>query len=98
MAERFASRARRLAIRLESETSLAVHTPGAGMFALVNVGSTGLSGAAFAKQLLDQYGVAVMPGASFGRAISSWIRLSLTAPDDQLERAARQILAFCSDL
>ena len=71
--------------------------PQAGMFALVGVGDTGvgLDGHAFASRLLEQAGVAVMPGTSFGAVTRDWIRLSLTVPDEMLQRACDRIAAFC---
>lgn len=65
--------------------------PESGMFMLVDVSETGLSGEEFASRLLD-HGVAVMPGSSFGSQAADFIRLSLTVRDDDLRRAARRIV------
>ena len=65
--------------------------PHAGMFMLVDVSATGTDGAAFADKLLD-FGVAVMPGSSFGRQADNFIRLSLTVPDEVLREAAKWII------
>ncbi len=94
MSERFSARARRLATLLHDETSLTVHTPDAGMFALVDVSSTGLDGTAFANALLDEAGVAVMPGASFGPSIADWVRVALTRPDDRFDEGIRRLVEF----
>jgi arginine:pyruvate transaminase len=91
MAARFAARADRLALRLDGVAGLRVHRPRAGMFALVDVRATGLSGEAFALSLLEERGVAVMPGESFGAGLAGWLRLSLTIPDEVLDRAADRI-------
>lgn len=66
-------------------------TPESGMFMLVDVSGTGKSGAAFAETLLD-FGVAVMPGSSFGDQAGDFIRLSLTVADDALRQAAERIV------
>ncbi len=97
MCERFAARARRLQARLHGETSLIVHAPGAGMFALVDVSSTGMDGATFANALLDEANVAVMPGSSFGTSIENWIRVALTRPDDQFDEGTRRLVEFVTD-
>jgi arginine:pyruvate transaminase len=68
--------------------------PEAGMFLLVDVRGTGLTGDAFARGLLEAEAVAVMPGASFGAQAEGFIRLSLTVPDDMLAEACRRILRF----
>ena len=92
MAARFAHRAAILHERLDGQYGLKVNRPEAGMFALVDVRATGLSGEAFAWGLLDDEKLAVMPGESFGVALSGWLRLALTVPDDLVEEAARRIL------
>ena len=55
-----------------------------------------LDGHAFASRLLEQAGVAVMPGTSFGAVTRDWIRLSLTVPDEVLQRACDRIAALCA--
>jgi arginine:pyruvate transaminase len=93
MAARFAHRAALIAGALDGVAGLRVHQPQAGMFALVDVRSTGLSGIAFADGLLDRQRVAVMPGESFGAGLQGWLRLSLTQPDDRTVEAAHRIAA-----
>ena len=96
MAERFSRRAGILARTLDGIGGLRVHRPEAGMFALVDVRATGLSGEAFADGLLDQHKVAVMPGESFGQGLAGWLRLSLTQPDDRTAEAATRIAAHAA--
>lgn len=96
MAERFSRRAGILAKTLDGVGGLRVHLPEAGMFALVDVRATGLSGEAFASGLLDQHKVAVMPGESFGAGLNGWLRLSLTQPDDRTLEAATRIAAHAA--
>jgi arginine:pyruvate transaminase len=67
--------------------------PEAGMFILVDVAGTGLSGEAFAWSLLEA-GVAVMPGSSFGENAAHLIRLSLTVPDEAIIEACARIRQF----
>lgn len=98
MRKRFSARAVLLAERLERDTGMTVHRPEAGMFALINVATTGMDGEAFAMDLLENGGVAVMPGASFGENLKSWVRLALTIEDSELERALDRIVAHAKDL
>ncbi|MDR0810263.1 MAG: pyridoxal phosphate-dependent aminotransferase [Gemmobacter sp.] len=81
MAARFRARADMLHERLHGMSGLRVHRPDAGMFALIDVRETGHSGEAFAASLLEHERVAVMPGESFGAALSGWLRFALTQPD-----------------
>ncbi len=97
MAMRFAARARMIH-RLLHGNHLRVHLPEAGMFTLVDVRATGLSGDEFASRLLDEERVAVMPGESFGQTLSGWLRVSLTRPDDEIEAACRKMAAFAARL
>ncbi len=98
MAERFARRAALIERQLTGVNGLYVHRPEAGMFALVDVRATGLSGEEFALGLLDRRKVAVMPGESFGAGLSGWLRLSLTQPDERVVEATDRIAAHAASL
>jgi arginine:pyruvate transaminase len=98
MAGRFARRADLIHDRLHGVAGLAVHRPSAGMFALVDIRSTGLSGLAFATALLTETNVAVMPGESFGAGLAGWLRLSLTQPDAVIETACARIAGFAAKI
>jgi arginine:pyruvate transaminase len=94
MMARFQRRATLIHSALHGAEGLSVHMPQAGMFALLDIRATGLSGDAFARALLAQSKVAVMPGESFGTALAGWVRLSLTQPDDRVQEACTRIRAF----
>ncbi|WP_420392279.1 pyridoxal phosphate-dependent aminotransferase [Acuticoccus sp.] len=64
--------------------------PDGGMFILVDVAATGLDGEGFAWRLLDE-GVAVMPGGSFGEGARTFLRISLTVPDEALAEACSRM-------
>ena len=91
---------RRIDLLMESfgeSPALKPNQPASGMFMMVDVHHSGLSGAEFAMRLLD-HGVAVMPGDVFGNQAKDFIRISLTVPDDQLSKAATRIIAFTNSL
>jgi arginine:pyruvate transaminase len=96
MAERFARRARLIRDTLQGQNAIHVHEPGAGMFTVVDIRATGLGGEDFARRLLAEERVAVMPGESFGPSLNGWLRLSLTRPDEEIAEACRRIAAFAS--
>lgn len=96
MRARFAARAAMIAARLDGVAGLRVHRPEAGMFALIDVRATGMTGEAFALALLEAKKVAVMPGESFGEGLGGWLRVSLTQPDDLVAAACARIAEFAA--
>lgn len=96
MAERFGRRAGLIAARLDGVNGLRVHRPDAGMFTVIDIRATGLTGEAFAEALLDEERVAVMPGESFGAALAGWIRISLTLEDAVIATACERIAGFAA--
>ncbi len=98
MGARFAARAALLHERLSAETDLIVHRPQAGMFSMINIAATAMQGEAYALDLLENGGVAVMPGASFGATMNDWVRVALTIDDAVLETAIDRIIAHAGNL
>lgn len=87
----YGARAAQVVAALGNATGIIPLPPEAGMFILVDVSGTGLSGEAFAWRLLEEENVAVMPGSSFGGHASAYIRLSLTVVDSSLAEACERI-------
>ena len=82
---------------LADSPSLQPLAPASGMFMLVDVSATGLTGEAFARGLLN-HGVGVMPGSAFGKQAQGFVRLSLTVPDETLKEAARRMAQYAQNL
>jgi arginine:pyruvate transaminase len=80
--------------QLGQEEMLVCHRPQSGMFVLVDVKNTGLSGDEFACRLLDEEEVAVMPGEAFGDQTNGFIRISLTVPDEAIRLACARMINF----
>lgn len=91
MRRRFARRADMLFAAIDGVAGLKVCRPDAGMFALVDISSLGMGSDAYAVDLLQNGGVAVMPGASFGDCIADWVRIALTVDDDAFAQACTRI-------
>jgi arginine:pyruvate transaminase len=72
--------------------------PEGGMFALLDVRGTGLDSLAFARRLLEEEGVAVLPSDAFGPSAVGHVRISLTLPEAELMAAGRRIVAFAARL
>lgn len=98
MADRFSRRADLLVRELDGVAGLRVHRPEAGMFALIDISATGMSGNEFAHSLLEAERVAVMPGESFGDALAGWLRVALSQPDELILEACHRIAAHVQKL
>jgi arginine:pyruvate transaminase len=73
---------------------LKLYEPSGGMFLLVDVSHFDNDGEAFATALLDEAGVAVVPGFAFGDSLRSCIRIGFLRDVAILEEAVRRIAAF----
>jgi arginine:pyruvate transaminase len=91
-------RARLVADQLRGSNTILPLMPEGGMFILLDVGATGMTGEDFAWRLLRDKHVAVMPGSSFGAGARDFIRLSLTVPDADLGIAVGRIAALGEEL
>jgi aminotransferase len=65
--------------------------PEATFYAFPNISSTGLSSWDFAKYLVQEHKVAVVPGSIFGNAGEGYVRLSFAADENQLKRGIARI-------
>ena len=96
MRKTYKARAARFLDALSRAPGLVPLPPEAGMFIVVDVSGTGMSGEDFAWALLEEEMVAVMPGSSFGEGAAGFIRLSLTVPDAHIDEACRRIAALAA--
>jgi arginine:pyruvate transaminase len=94
MRNAYIRRAQLLVDALANAPGVSVHMPEGGMFVMADVRRTGLSGDDFALGLLNEENVAIMPGESFGKAASGHLRISLTAPDEEIAEACTRILRY----
>jgi arginine:pyruvate transaminase len=65
--------------------------PEGGMFVMVDIRPTGLSGGDFAGRLLTEEGVVTMPGESFGTQGSGHLRVALTVDINSIREAGLRI-------
>jgi arginine:pyruvate transaminase len=72
--------------------------PEGGMFVLLDIRGTGLTAEAFARGLLAEERVAVLPCDGFGPSAAGHLRIALCAPDPRLEEAGRRIVTFARRL
>jgi arginine:pyruvate transaminase len=79
---------------LSSISSLDTFRPAGGMFLLVGVGQLGMDGEQFANELLDEKGVAVVPGFAFGDSVRNFVRIGFLQDVSALSEAANRIREF----
>lgn len=79
---------------LQAQTAVRAAPVHGGMYVLLDIRATGLSGIAFGQALLDETGIAVMAGESFGPAARGHVRVAMTVADDVFEEALSRLLSF----
>ena len=88
-------RRRDAAVRLLREAGLEVESPRATMYLWVAL-PAGESSEAFARRLLREEAVAVLPGAALGEGGEGFFRIALTVPEERLREAAARIARLLS--
>ena len=87
----YVARAEALLKGLGGSNRVTARMPEGGMFVMVDVRKTGLSGEDFALRLLREKGVVTMPGESFGASAAGHLRVALSVDEVELAEAARRI-------
>ena len=94
MARRYEARRNLVCDILAKAPNLGVVRPEGSCFMMVDVRATGLSSMEFSERLLEEAGVSALACESFGEGGAGFIRLSLTAPEEDLSKAAQRIVRF----
>jgi aspartate/methionine/tyrosine aminotransferase len=74
-------------------TGMAAAHPRGAFYGLVRIGDRHESALAFAKSLLQEKGVAVVPGDTFGPSTARMVRVAFTIADDELREGLRRLAA-----
>jgi arginine:pyruvate transaminase len=98
MRDAYWSRGKALVEGLKASNRIKARMPEGGMFVMVDVRATGLSGDAFARKLLAEQNVVTMPGESFGEGGAGHLRVALTVDEATMTEAATRIVAVASSL
>ena len=72
--------------------------PQGGMYVMLDIRATGISGIEFANRLLVQRHIAVMPGESFGQSAAGHLRVAMTIADTAYEQALRTLCQYATDI
>jgi arginine:pyruvate transaminase len=70
--------------------------PEAGMFMLLDVSATGLTGTQFVREFYASQRVSVMDGAAFGAATAACVRVCFATDEATLDSACRRLQLFCA--
>lgn len=77
--------------RIGKIPGLSANTPSAGMFIMMDISGHATDGLEFARGLLEEGGVSVLPGVAFGEITRPFVRLSLTHPVHVMSKAFGRI-------
>jgi aminotransferase len=88
--------ARRIAAMeiLDKCSKLSYVKPDGAFYIFINVSRTGLSGSEFAMRLLEEKGVAAVPGDPFGPGCDKYIRLAYSRDIETIKEGCRAIVDF----
>ena len=87
-------RRRDRAVEVLHELGLRVEPPKASLYVWARLPADEPSSGDYAARLVNETGVVLTPGASYGDAGEGYIRISLTVPDDRLEEALNRLSRF----
>ena len=90
-------RRRDLLVEVLNKIGLEARPPKASLYIWTKV-PPGYTSIGFADDLLEQVGVVVTPGVGYGKNGEGYIRLSLTIPDDALEKGLSRLAEWRSNL
>jgi octopine/nopaline transport system ATP-binding protein len=92
------TRRARMVAGLAGTPRIRIVAPEAGMFMLVDVRETGLSGYEFMRALYKAQRVSVLDGAAFGRETAGFVRVCFATDEKTLDSGCERIRRFCEQL
>ena len=89
---------RDLACDLLADAHLGFVRPRGTFYVLVNISPFGLDSYTFARRLLQEAGVAVAPGRTFGPSADGYVRVSLAPTEEEIRRGLARLSSFANGL
>lgn len=89
------ARRERFLAGLKAVPNIRAFAPQAGMFLLVDVSDTGLSGYEFMRALYERRKVSVLDGAAFGLQTAHFVRICFATEEATIAAACERIRQFC---
>ena len=77
--------------KLNSLDRISCFKPGGAFYAFPNIEKTNMSGNDFADLALNEFGVALVPGSSFGDSVNNFVRLSYANSIENIEKAVYRL-------
>ena len=96
MVREFAKRREQFIRDLNRVPGFRCSPPEGAFYAWVNISDTGMSAEELCRIMLEEAGVAAIPGAAFGAAGADFIRFSFASSTSTLQEAVERILRFSS--
>ncbi|WP_271610659.1 pyridoxal phosphate-dependent aminotransferase [Bradyrhizobium sp. CCBAU 21359] len=84
----------RLCDWMEAVPVLSCYRPEGGMFVMLDARATGLSAYDFARGLVLEEGVAILPADEFGDSATGYLRINLGAADAEIDEAAQRLTRY----
>ena len=98
MMEKFRIRRKIVHDGLNSIDGINCRMPLGAFYAFPNISDTGLSSSEFADKALNDYGVALLSGTSFGKFGDNYIRISFANSEENLSLAIDRLSSMIKDL
>ena len=91
MMEKFTKRRKLIFDGLNNISGIECSLPGGGFYVFPKVIGTGMNGQEFTKRCLHEAGVAIVPGAAFGKKAVDHVRFSFAASQENISIALEKI-------
>lgn len=77
---------------------ISCHLPGGAFYAFPNIASFGMSSEAFADYILNEAGIALLPGSCFGKQGEGFVRLVYASSSENITKAISRLAVACKNL
>ena len=91
MMSQFNRRRKLIVDGLNSIKGITCNNPGGAFYVFPNISGTGMNGNEFADKCLNEAGVAIIPGVSFGKSAKDFVRFSFANSYENIEKALEKI-------
>jgi aspartate/methionine/tyrosine aminotransferase len=89
------SRRRNLGLEaISTINGIGTFVPEGAFYLMLDIAGSGFGSIEFASRLIDEFGVAVVPGVAFGASAEGWIRLTFSSSPEELIEGIRRIGSF----
>ncbi len=83
---------------LNNIPGISCHTPGGAFYAFPNISSFGMSSEDFANHMLENAGIAILPGSCFGQQGEGFVRIVYASSREKIQEALSRLENACMKL